>query len=303
MNSIFGNIDDLYLFCQIIRDGSLLSACKSLGLPASTVSRRISAMEKRLNVRLLEKRGRELVATESGERAYEQLISSMEQLESGIEQILQDSNEVFGNLKLTMPNNFYHGFVGDVISRFLEDYPKVKLEIILSQEQQIPTTDRDLLMTFDLTGLESFIARPLFTARHGFYASEGYLRKYGEIKTVDALKQADWIAVDKVWNINLYREQVLEHTIAIRPKLVVNDITAVITAVEQGIGVSSLPFRHTSGNEKLKEILPEYTRTDRTAYLVYRERQHQPRALTLLVDALLSATKAINYEQTPIEAQ
>ena len=69
MNSIFGNIDDLYLFCCVVEEGSLLAASKKLQLPVSTMSRRLSTLEQRLNIRLLEKKGRELVATQSGVQA------------------------------------------------------------------------------------------------------------------------------------------------------------------------------------------------------------------------------------------
>ena len=53
MSSIFGNIDDLYLFCSVVEEGSLLAASKKLHLPVSTMSRRLSALEQRLNTRLL----------------------------------------------------------------------------------------------------------------------------------------------------------------------------------------------------------------------------------------------------------
>ena len=84
MNSIFGNIDDLYLFCSVVERGSLLAAAKKLELPVSTMSRRLSALEARLGLRLLEKKGRELVATETGLQAFDQLSSAMAQIESGI---------------------------------------------------------------------------------------------------------------------------------------------------------------------------------------------------------------------------
>ncbi|WP_141709716.1 helix-turn-helix domain-containing protein, partial [Vibrio splendidus] len=48
MNSIFGNIDDLFLFCAVVEEGSLLSASKRLQLPVSTMSRRLTALEERL---------------------------------------------------------------------------------------------------------------------------------------------------------------------------------------------------------------------------------------------------------------
>ncbi|KXF82818.1 LysR family transcriptional regulator [Enterovibrio coralii] len=292
-HSIYGNIDDIYLFAQVIQEGSLLAAAKKLSLPVSTMSRRVSALEKRLNIRLLEKQGRELVATENGKQAYELFSSSFEQLETAFETLITARSGVFGNLKVVMPHNFYRGFVGNVLREYLTSYPKVKLDIVLSQEQQPPATDRDLLMTFDLKGLDDLIARPLFHAQHGFFASPDYLRQFGEINIPEDIVNADWIAVDKAWDINLFRDNQLEQTISVRPKLVVNDIAAVMDTVRMGLGVASLPLRHIGEADGLVRVLPEYLRSDRMAYLVYRERKHQPQALSLLIDALINASEQI----------
>ncbi|MGD8171844.1 LysR family transcriptional regulator [Vibrio sp. TRT 21S02] len=287
VNSIFGNIDDLYLFCCVVEEGSLLAASKKLSLPVSTMSRRLSALESRLNLRLLEKQGRELVATQSGQQAFEQLRSSMEGIELGFTQLMTQSSEVTGHIKLALPHNFYQGFVAKVVAEFLEQYPKVCLDLVLSQEQVVPQTDRDLLMTFDVSEMEEMIARPLFKANHGFYASPEYIAKSGAITTLSQLAEQDWISVDRVTDIPVYQDESLIEVIAIQPKLVVNDILAVAQAAEKGLGVASLPYRHVSKTMNLAPVLPQFHRSARQAYLVYKERRYQPRALTLLIDALL----------------
>ncbi|GAK85991.1 transcriptional regulator [Vibrio ponticus] len=154
MNSIFGNIDDLYLFCSVVEFGSLQAASRHLRLPVSTMSRRFSALEARLNVRLLEKQGRELVATESGMHTFNLLKSGMESIETAFGQLNQDRQDVEGKIKLALPYNFYRGFAEEVVEEFLQCYPKVQLDLVLSQEQLVPQTDRDLLMTFDLREME-----------------------------------------------------------------------------------------------------------------------------------------------------
>tara|TARA_Y100001956_G_scaffold82362_1_gene102953 strand:- start:1821 stop:2717 length:897 start_codon:yes stop_codon:yes gene_type:complete len=292
MNSIFGNIDDFYLFCCVVEEGSLLAAAKKLQLPVSTMSRRLSALESRLNTRLLEKQGRELVATQSGMQAFELLRSGIESIESGFGQFISDSGEVSGSIKLALPHNFYRGFVGEVIEQFLSDYPKVSIDLVLSQEQVVPQSDRDLLMTFDTTGLDDMIARPLFKAQHAFFASPEYLLTLDD--TVTDLKQLaklDWISVDHVVDIPVYHGDALVELMTIKPRLVVNDIVSVCAAVEKGLGVASLPFRHINDEMNVTRILPQFHRNDRQAYLVYKQRKYQPKALTLLVDVLLEGVK------------
>ncbi|MDN3680787.1 LysR family transcriptional regulator [Vibrio tapetis subsp. quintayensis] len=288
MNSIYGNIDDLYLFCAVVEHGSLLAAAEYLNLPVSTMSRRLSGLESRLNIRLLEKQGRELVATQLGQSAFASLTSGMEQLEHAFSNLQSEANEVQGSLKLALPHNLYQGFAGKVIEEFLQSYPKVKLELILSQQQVTPETDRDLLITFDVSPMQGMIARPLFNARHGFFASPTYLAQHEKILSAQDLKQHSWVSVDHITTIPVFEGNELIEQISISPKLIVNDILAVIRATEAGLGIASLPFRHVSPSAHLEQVLPEYHRSERQAYLVYKERTYQPKALTLLIDALLS---------------
>lgn len=112
MNSIFGNIDDLYLFCCVVEEGSLLAASRKLALPVSTMSRRLSALEERLGLRLLEKRGRELLPTQTGREAFAQLSSGMEQIELGLLHLRHHSERVDGKVKVVMPHRIYGDFVG-----------------------------------------------------------------------------------------------------------------------------------------------------------------------------------------------
>ncbi|EGU51504.1 transcriptional regulator [Vibrio tubiashii NCIMB 1337 = ATCC 19106] len=284
-------MDDLYLFCSVVEEGSLLSASKKLQLPVSTMSRRLSALEQRLNTRLLEKKGRELVATQSGSEAFELLRSGMESVESGFGQMLSDTQEVSGKIKLAIPHNFYRAFVGEVVEQFLVDYPKVSLDLVLSQEQAVPQTDRDLLITFDLAEMNDMIARPLFKARHAFFASPEYLTKVGEVNDLASLSQLDWVSVDHALDISVYEQEHLVDVMSVKPKLIVNDILAVCGAVEKGLGVASLPFRHVHKGMNLVRVLPQYQRSVRQAYLVYKQRRYQPKALSLLVERLMAGVE------------
>ena len=288
MGSIFGNVDDLYLFSKVVEMGSLQGAAKQLNLPLSTMSRRLTGLESRLNTRLLEKQGRELLPTETGLRVFNQLKSGMEIIESACAQISEDRHDVEGKIRLALPHNFYRNFVGDVVETFLQQYPKVELDLVLSQEQRVPQTDRDLLMTFDISDLDEMIARPLFQAKHGFYASPGYLKKVAKIDSLTDLTEQSWVSVDHMVDLPIYQGESLVEVITIKPKLVVNDIIAVIAAVEKGLGVASLPIRYVTPRDNLIQILPQYHRSARQAYLVYKQRRYQPKALSLFIEALMN---------------
>lgn len=297
MNSIFGNIDDLFLFCTVVEEGSLLSASKRLQLPVSTMSRRLTALEERLSIRLLEKKGRELVATKDGEAAFAALSSGMESLHQGFSSLLEERDAIQGKIKLAVPHNFYSGFLRPTVEQYLTQYPNVQLNLILSQQQVAPQTDRDLLITFQISDMDGMIARPLFKAKHGFFASQAYLDSRGPIVKPEDLEHQDWINVDDVFDMPLYKAGHLEQMVMIKPKFIVNDIHAVAAAAQKGLGIASLPFRHVYPETNLVQVLPEYHRGDRQAYLVYKERKYQPKALTLLIEALIKSVQSFHGDE------
>ena len=293
MDSIFGNIDDLYLLCSVIEEGSLQKAAVKLQLPLSTMSRRLSALEARLSVRLLQKQGRELVATEAGAKAYRSLMSGMEQIELSFSQLVSQQTEVAGKLDISMPHNFYKEFVGEVIERFLQRYPGVHFDLTLCHQQAKPETNRDLVLTFDVSNMQDMVARPLFNSYHGVYASKQYLEQHGSPQTIQELYQHQWLNVDHKYDVTLFKADNIAEKFHITPRLVVYDIRVIIELVEKGLGIAFLPTVLTNDYPDLVRLLPEYNRQVRQAYIVYRDRKYQPKLLTMFVNEILQAASSI----------
>ncbi|WP_367971664.1 LysR substrate-binding domain-containing protein [Vibrio scophthalmi] len=142
------------------------------------------------------------------------------------------------------------------------------------------------------------IIRGFLRAKHGFYASPEYLAKVPKINDLRALTGQSWVSVDHVVDLPVYQGESLIEVMTIKPKLVVNDIIAVMAAVEKGLGVASLPSRYVTPSDNLVQILPQYHRSARQAYLVYKQRRYQPKALSLFIEALMegvSALKSLNH--------
>ena len=293
MDSIFGNIDDLYLLCTVIEEGSLQKAAIKLQLPVSTMSRRLSALEARLGVRLLQKQGRELVATEAGSKAYRSLMSGMEQIELSFSQLVSQQNEVAGKLAISMPHNFYKEFAGEVIERFLQRYSEVHFDLTLCHQQAKPETNRDLVLTFDVSDMQDMVARPLFNSYHGIYASKQYLKQHGCPETIQALYEHQWLNVDHKYDVVLFKGDNVAEKLHITPRLVVYDIRVIIELVEKGLGIAFLPTVLINDYPDLVRLLPDYNRQVRQAYIVYRDRKYQPKLLTMFVNEILQAASAI----------
>ncbi len=289
MNSIFGTIDDLFLFCKVVQLGSQQAAAKALNLPVSTVSRRLSLMEEKLAVRLLEKKGRELVPTETGQQYYQLLESQFSDLESHCYQLSEHVDEVTGTIRLSLPYRFYNAYIRDLIVDFLVEFPQTQIEVSLCAEDALPETDRDLVLTFDISRAEGMIARPLFLAKHGVFVSKSYIDKQAvsDIETLD-IEVLDWIRLEDKTNITYIDATQTLKQINIRPRLQVNDLDQVLHAAIKGLGAARLPVHLIQPEMNLVEIFSDCQFPSRQSYLVYKERKFQPKALTILVERIIN---------------
>ncbi len=285
MDSIFGTIDDLFLFCKVVQLGSQQAAAKALGLPVSTVSRRVSLMEEKLGVRLLEKKGRELVPTETGQHYYQLLENQFTALESHCHQLSENIEAVAGNIRLSLPYRFYNFYVRELITDFLLEFPQTSVEINLCAEDALPETDRDLVLTFDITRAEEMIARPLFFAEHSVFVAKSYWDK----NAVTQLDQLDWIRLEDQKSITYTDQTQTLKQIHIHPRLQVNDIGQVLHATIKGLGAATLPYHLITPEMDLIEIFADYQFPPRQSYLVYKQRKFQPKALTILIERLIEA--------------
>ena len=260
-----------------------------MDLPVSTVSRRLSLMEEKLAVRLLEKKGRELVPTETGQQYYQLLESQFSDLESHCYQLSEHVDAVTGTIRLSLPYRFYNAYIRDLIVDFLVEFPQTQIEVSLCAEDALPETDRDLVLTFDISGAEGMIARPLFLAKHGVFVSKRYVDKQtaSDIEALD-IEKLDWIRLDDKTNMTYIDETQTLKQINIRPRLQVNDLDQVLHATIKGLGAARLPVHLIQANMNLVEIFTDYQFPSRQSYLVYKERKFQPKALTILVERIIS---------------
>lgn len=283
--SIYGMIDDLYLLCAIIQHGSISGASQTLNIPTSTISRHINELEHQLNSRLLVKQGRKLVATEHGTQLYQQCQPLLGQLNDDVLNRMSDHNEVEGKIRIVIPYLFYQKNIKNVMMQFMKDHPKVELDMVLSQERVDPSTQADLMITFQQHIDDNMIARPIITTQQSLYMSQGLIDQFGIPQQLEDLFPLKWIGISKEPITFIKNQQ--HFSVAPSQLIKVNDIQTVIELVEEGIGIASIANNLISENSPLKTVLEDYQQPTRHGYLVYKERKFQPKAQRLLINLLI----------------
>lgn len=122
-------------FLVIAEQGSYAEAGRVLGLPKSTLSRRVAALEQSLGVRLMDRNSRRLRLTAEGDELRERALSLVTALSDIEEQIRPGDAPLKGRLRISVPVLFGHVMLGGIAARFAELHPGVTLEAVVDDRQ------------------------------------------------------------------------------------------------------------------------------------------------------------------------
>ena len=174
--------NDLILFAQVIEAGSFSAAAEICGLPKSTLSRRLSALETQLGERLMTRSTRRLAITEFGERLLDHARRLQEETEAATAMVLHRQEVPRGVLRVALPPDFVELDLTGFLLQFAAAYPEVRLELDLSPRRVDLLAERvdvALRVANRLPDDALLVARRLCQFRNGLYASPAYLKRYG----------------------------------------------------------------------------------------------------------------------------
>jgi DNA-binding transcriptional LysR family regulator len=121
------NLQDLYLFTQVVAAGSLTGAAKVLGIPKSKLSRRLSLLEQQIGSPLLSRTTRKQSLTESGSLLYQRCLPHVTALAKAEEDVGDLISLPRGKLRVQLPLEFLSRLVSEIITEFAEQYPQIEL--------------------------------------------------------------------------------------------------------------------------------------------------------------------------------
>lgn len=123
------DLNDMVFFAEVADRGGFAAAGRTLGVPKSKLSRRISELEARLGVRLLQRTTRKLSLTVAGELYHRHCIAVREEAEAAHEALAQVQSEPRGTVRVTCPPTLARTTLAPILPRFLKAHPYVRLEV------------------------------------------------------------------------------------------------------------------------------------------------------------------------------
>lgn len=168
------------LYARVIETGSLAAAGRSLNLSPAMVSKRIAALEERLGARLLYRTTRKLATTEAGQRFYERVVEILAASRAAESLVTGAAGEPTGRLKLTAPTSFGRLHVAPHLKAFLDRWPRLEIELDLSDSYVDLLGERVDLAIRIAPGVEAGLTgHRLAPNRRLLCASPAYLKQHG----------------------------------------------------------------------------------------------------------------------------
>lgn len=271
------DLNELIVFARVVQAGSFIAASKALGIPKSTVSRKVADLEDRLDTRLLQRTTRKLSLTDAGRLFYDHCSRIASEVESAQLAITSLKETPRGLLRVTCgPNASY---LAPIVRDYLQRYPDVRLELVTTTRAVDLVEERfDVGIRAGRLPDSSLIAKSLGLAGWFLVASPAYLKRRGRPRTpADLTKHAvvHFFGSDRV-TLHLRRGDE-DADVEVSPRLVVSELDMLHPAVLGGLGVALLPAYQCVDDlraKRLERVLPGWEPPPTPIHLVYPSTRH-----------------------------
>jgi DNA-binding transcriptional LysR family regulator len=187
-------LGSIELFCRSAELGGFTAAAAAVGVTPAAVSRSVGRLETRLGARLFVRTTRQIRLTDDGRLYYEQCLQALQQIAEASRAVAGHQVEPSGALRISAPTTYAHYRLFPMLPRFVAAYPKVHIEISVSNRNiDFVEEGFDLAIRLGTPQDSRLVARKLEDATLGVFASPRYLKDHGTPKNPGDLKKHDCI--------------------------------------------------------------------------------------------------------------
>lgn len=300
------DLNELLVFAKVAQAGSFVGAARELGMPKSTVSRKVAELETRLGARLLQRTTRKLSLTDAGQAYYRHAARIVEEIEQAERAVTLMEQAPRGLLRLTIPLNF--GFLAPMVATFMQRYPEVRLELV-GADRVVDLVEEgfDLAVRAGALRDSSLIARPFGELRHFLVASPEFLRHAGTPRAPRDLSRFDCLvfgagAGRTTWHLT---QDGVTEAVRVRRRLLVNDLDFLQEATRAGLGIATMPLFRCIDDlraRRLRRVLPEWRTPSVPLHAVYPSTRHLSPKVKAFVDHLREQMTPPPWERGPVPA-
>lgn len=297
---------DLSFFYLLAKQGSLAATARELGLTPPAVSKRLTALEARLGIRLVHRTTRSMSLTPEGEIYFSHAARILTQIDE-VEQLVSSSRAApKGLIRVNASLGFGRQYIGPALAAFFTKYPEVEIQLEISDHPlDLATHGFDLGIRFGTLPDAAFHARKIASNRRLLCASPLYLEKHGVPERLSDLQRHNCIFLRQnetpygVWSFTVGSRT---QNIKVRGPLGCNDGAVALNWALEGHGIllrAEWDIARYVRSGRLRVLLEDQTPVRADVYAVYPQQLHLPARVRSLIDFLVERFKHIDNLDDP----
>jgi DNA-binding transcriptional LysR family regulator len=278
--------DEISVFVAVVDAGSFIGAARRLGAPASTVSARVSALEQRLGVTLIQRTTRRLRTTDAGQRYFQDCQKALRQLEIAEELVTETVRGDSGVLRLTAASDVAQSVLAPVIAGFRAAYPRIMIDLVVTDRLVDMIADGiDLAVRPGPLRDSNLVVRSFWTGSSGLYASAAYLKRCGVPRRIEDLRRHEIVGFTRMPGKLEMRRAGRAVDLRLEGMVASDDIMTVRALLERDLGIGFLPgFLAAQATSPLVRVLPQLSHRISGIYFAYPAQRFVPQRVRRFID-------------------
>ncbi len=288
-------LEEFYYFAQVVEHRGYAKASRALGIPKSRLSRHVTALESRLNVRLLQRSTRRFSVTDVGQEVHRHAMAMLAEADAALEAVEFARAEPRGIVRVACPVAMAQSMLAGILPEFLTRYPAIRLQMHVSNRRVDVLNegfDIALRVRTHPSGEDGLVMRSFGEVCELLVAAPAYLDRVGRPSEPAQIAERDTLAFEseadrQTWQLRGPQDELAR--VEISPRIVCHDFIVMRAAVLAGLGIARLPdsvVRTDIADRKLERVLPEWNTPQGTVHLVFPTRRGLLPAVRAFIDFL-----------------
>lgn len=287
------DLNGMSLFVKVVESKSFSEAAEKLEISPSAVSKKISRLEDRLGVQLLNRTTRRLGLTEAGAAFYERSARILTEVEEAEALVSTLRKAPHGLLRVAVPMLLGQMQIAPLAAPFLTRFPDMRLELVfMDRAADLIEEGLDVAIRVDDLPDSTLVARRLAPHRRVLCGAPAYFEKNGVPQTPEELVRHNCLTYgphhpSREWFFNTATGR---RAVDVRGTFLTNNAEGLRQAALGGLGMALLPTFLVGGDLSaglLRPVLSEYVSADTAIYAVYPQHRHQSPKVRAFVDFMM----------------
>jgi DNA-binding transcriptional LysR family regulator len=286
------DLNDIAVFTTVTQLGSFSKAARSLAMPVSTVSRRVSELERQLGVTLLQRTTRKLTLTTPGREYFDQCSEPLRHLYDAERVLTRAQRQPQGVLRVSVPVILGDPAFLTFVSEFLRRYPGIQIDLFITNLfLDLIAENIDVAIRFGALKSSTVVTRKLGDSVRWVMAAPAFLEGRALPREPTDLANHPCVLLNATnqeteWQLASGRSRA---RVRVAGAISSRDFLSVSFFTQRGHGIGLLPSSYCEGplaSGALVRLLPRWSSPSVAVHAIYPSRKFLPEKLHVFLEAL-----------------